>query len=127
MKHGKPHISSSLSSGDCRCSLLLCRALSTVACAAVSLAPLGPSGAAAVAAAGRGLFCLAAPSGGVDTNAVPIAPTPAIAILYSVSLGSPGGGLDARIKACVAIYPASGVLGMMFPLVSIDIKDMSRF
>ena len=93
----------------------------------MSLAPLGPSGAAAVAAAGRGLFCLAVPSGGVDTNAVPIAPTPATAILYSVSLGSPGGGLDARIKACVAIYPASGVLGMMFPLVSIDMKDMSRF
>ena len=92
----------------------------------MSLAPLVPSGTAA-AAAGRGLFCLAVPSGGVDANAVPMAPTPAIAMLYNASLGSPGGGLDARIKACVAIYPASGVLGIIFPLVSIDIKDMSRF
>ena len=99
MKHGMPHISSSFNSGDCRCSLLLCRALSTLACAAVSLAPLGPSGAVAVAAAGRGLFCLGVPSGGVDTNAVPMAPTPAIAMLYNASLGSPGGGLDAKMKA----------------------------
>jgi hypothetical protein len=40
-------------------------------------------------------------------------PTPAIVMLYSASLGSPGGGLDANMKACVAIYPASGVFGMM--------------
>jgi hypothetical protein len=56
-----------------------------------------------------------------------MAPTPAIAILYNASLGSPGGVLDANMKAWVAIYPASGVLGIIFPLVSIDIKDMSRF
>ena len=92
----------------------------------MSLAPLVLSGPGAVAV-GRGLFCLADPSGGEFTNAVPMAPTPAMAILYNASLGSPGGGLDGRMKACVAIYPASGVLGIIFPLVSIDIKDMSRF
>jgi hypothetical protein len=54
-------------------------------------------------------------------------PTPAMAMLYNASLGSPGGGLDAKMKACVAMYPASGVLGIIFPLVSIDIKDMLRF
>jgi hypothetical protein len=48
-------------------------------------------------------------------------------MLYNGSLGSPGGGLDASIKACVAMYPVSGVLGIMFPLVSMDIKDISRF
>jgi hypothetical protein len=31
------------------------------------------------------------------------------------------------MKARVAIYPASGVFGIIFPLISIDIKDMSRF
>jgi hypothetical protein len=56
-----------------------------------------------------------------------MAPTTAIAMLYNASLGSLGGGLDARMKACVAMYPASGVLGIIVPLVSIDIKDMSRF
>jgi hypothetical protein len=56
-----------------------------------------------------------------------MASTPAMAMLYNASLGSPGGGLDATIKACVAMYPASGVLGIIFPLVSMDMKDMSRF
>ena len=111
VKHGSPHISSSSSSRECRCSLLFCRALSTRACVAVSLAPLVLSGPGA-AAVGRGLFCLADPSGGEFINAVPMAPTPAMAILYSASLGSPGGGLDARMNACVAMYPASGVLGL---------------
>jgi hypothetical protein len=54
-------------------------------------------------------------------------PTPAVAMLYNTSLGSPAGGLDANMKACVIRYPASGIFGMMFPLVSIDMKDMSRF
>jgi hypothetical protein len=34
-----------------------------------------------------------------------------MAMLYNASRGSPGGGLDAKMKACVAMYPASGVLG----------------
>jgi hypothetical protein len=46
---------------------------------------------------------------------------------FSDALGSSWGCLDAIRKACVAMYPAFGVFGKMFPLVSIDIKDMSRF
>jgi uncharacterized membrane protein len=30
-------------------------------------------------------------------------------------------------NACVAIYPVSGVFGTMCSLVSIDMKDMSKF
>jgi hypothetical protein len=36
-------------------------------------------------------------------------PTPAIAMLYNDSFGSPASGLDANMKACVARYPSSGV------------------
>jgi hypothetical protein len=46
---------------------------------------------------------------------------------FSDALGSPLGGLDAIRKARVAMYPTSGVFGMNFPLVSMDMKDMSRF
>ena len=92
----------------------------------MSLTPLALGG-SCTAAVGFGLFCLAVPSGGVAANAAPMAPHPAMAMLYNASLGSPGGGLDAKMKACVAMYPASGVFGIIFPLVSIDIKNMSRF
>jgi hypothetical protein len=100
VKQGSPHISSSSTSGECRRSLLSCRALSTRACVAISLAVLALGG-SCTTTVGRGLFCLGALSGGVLVlaNAVPITPTPVIAMLYNASLGSPRGGLFANIKA----------------------------
>jgi hypothetical protein len=138
VKQGSPHKSSSLISGKYRCSLLFSRslsyrALSTRACVTVFIA--SPSrGGSRITVVGRGLFCIGLFLGALSgcsvldpAIVVPMIPTPAIVMLYIASLGPPGGGLDANMKACVVIYLASDVFGMMCPLVSIDIKDISRF
>ena len=91
-------MSSSSISGECRLDLFS-RALSTRACASIFLASSVRGGSRATVV-GRGLFRLGALSGcGVLelANVVPMTPTPAMAIWYSASLGSPAGGLDASI------------------------------